>query len=59
MGHLSLYKGFTFTFKSIIALITLSPTEDERKCAAYLNKAASDALRVVTACVEMNPLWVP
>ena len=43
MGHLSLYKGFTFTFKSIIAKITLYQLKTNVN-ARLTNKAASDAL---------------
>ena len=42
MGHLSLYKGFTFIFKSIIATITLYQLKTNVN-ARFTNKAASDA----------------
>ena len=56
MGHLSLYKDFTFTFKSIIATITLYQLKTNVN-ARLTNKAASDALPRGRS--EMNPLWVP
>ena len=41
------------------AMINFIPTEDKRKCAACQYGYLWCFFRVVTACVEMNPLQVP